>query len=120
MTKTKRRNIKKRNTRRKKSKMSLKTRTKYTNNKRKYKNTNRKTSNRRTQRGGGLFFVGINDKTGKHIYYSDELEEIIEITRGVKQGGILSPQLFNFFIDELIKKLRSLGIGCKIKDENVP
>ena len=80
MTKTKRRNIKKRNTRRKKSKMSLKTRTKYTNNKRKYKNTNRKTSNRRTQRGGGLFFVGINDKTGKHIYYSDELEEIIEIT----------------------------------------
>ena len=80
MPKTKRRNIKKRNTRRKKSKMSLKTRTKYTNNKRKYKNTNRKTRNRRTQRGGGLFFVGINDKTGKHIYYSDTLEEIIEIT----------------------------------------
>ena len=80
MPKTKRRNIKKRNTRRKKSKMSLKTRTKYTNNKRKYKNTNRKTRNRRTQRGGRLFFVGINDKTGKHIYYSDTLEEIIEIT----------------------------------------
>jgi hypothetical protein len=48
------------------------------------------------------------------------IEEIIEITRGVKQGGILSPQLFNFFIDELIKKISSLGIGCKVKDENVP
>ena len=31
-------------------------------------------------------------------------DEIIEITRRVKQGGILSPQLFNFFIDEMIKK----------------
>ena len=80
MSKTKRRNIKKRNTRRRNSKMLLKTRTKYTNNKRKYKNTNRKTRNRRSQRGGELFFVGINDKTGKYIYYSDELEEIIEIT----------------------------------------
>ena len=28
--------------------------------------------------------------------------------------------MFNFFIDELIKKISSLGIGCKIKDENVP
>ena len=80
MSKTKRRNIKKRNTRRRNSKMLLKTRTKYTNNKRKYKNANRKTRNCRNQRGGRLFFVGINDKTGKHIYYSDELEEIIEIT----------------------------------------
>ena len=42
-------------------------------------------------------------------------EEIIVIRRGVKQGGILSPQLFNFFIDELIKKISCLGIGCKIK-----
>jgi hypothetical protein len=80
MSKTKRRKIKKRNTRRRNYKMLLQTRTKYTNNKRKYKNTNRKTRNRRSQRGGELFFVGINDKTGKYIYYSDELKEIIEIT----------------------------------------
>jgi hypothetical protein len=48
------------------------------------------------------------------------IEDFIEITRGVKQGGILYPQLFNFFIDELIKKISRLGIGCKVKDENVP
>jgi hypothetical protein len=46
------------------------------------------------------------------------IEEIVEITRGVKQG-VLSPQLFNFFIDELLNKI-SIGIGCKIKEENVP
>jgi hypothetical protein len=79
MSKTKRRNIKKRNTRRKNSKISLKNRTKYTNNKRKYKNTNRKTIHRRNQRGGRIFFVEINDETGNHIYYSDLLRDIIEV-----------------------------------------
>ena len=63
MSKTKRRNIKKRNTRRKNSKMSLKNRTKYTNNKRKYKNTNRKTIHHRNQRGGVVSLVRI-DETG--------------------------------------------------------
>ena len=79
MSKTKRRNIKKRNTRRKNSKMSLKNRTKYTNNKRKYKNTNRKTIHHRNQRGGRVIFVRVDKKTGKHIYKSDRLDEFIEI-----------------------------------------
>jgi hypothetical protein len=80
MSKTKRRNIKKRNTRRLKSKMSLKNRTKYTNNKRKYKNTNRKTRHHRNQRGGVVSFVRTDPITGKYIYYSAILNEYIEIT----------------------------------------
>jgi hypothetical protein len=79
MSKTKRRNIKKRNTRRKNSKMSLKNRTKYTNNKRKYKNTNRKTIHHRNQRGGVVSLVRIDEETGNHIYYSDLLRDIIEV-----------------------------------------
>lgn len=79
MVKTKRRNIKKRNTRCKKSKTSLKNKTKYTNNKKKYKNTNRKTRYCRNRRGGGVTFVRIDEKTGNHIYYSDMLDEHIEI-----------------------------------------
>ena len=31
---------------------------------------------------------------------------------GVRQGGILSPILFNLYVDELIKKLRRNGDGC--------
>ena len=47
-------------------------------------------------------------------------DEIIEITRGVKQGGVLSPQLFNFFINELFEKIQNLGIGCKIENVKIP
>ncbi len=47
-------------------------------------------------------------------------DEIIEISRGVKQDGLLSPQLFNFFINELFEKIKNLGIGCKIENIKVP
>ena len=36
--------------------------------------------------------------------------------RGTKQGGILSPDLFSIYIDDLIKRLRELKLGCHIID----
>ncbi len=33
---------------------------------------------------------------------------------GVRQGGVLSPLLFNVYFDEMIHKLEKGGIGCKI------
>ena len=39
-----------------------------------------------------------------------------QLTAGVRQGGILSPVLFAVYIDTLIVRLRSAGIGCKIAD----
>ena len=39
------------------------------------------------------------------------------ITAGVRQGGILSPVLFAIYMDTLIKRLRSSGLGCKIVDK---
>jgi len=33
--------------------------------------------------------------------------------------GVLSPQLFNFFINGLFEKIKSLGIGCKVENIKV-
>ncbi|CAF0922180.1 unnamed protein product, partial [Brachionus calyciflorus] len=52
------------------------------------------------------------------VKYENQISEIIRITEGVKQGGVLSPHLFNFFIDELIQACTSLKIGCRIGSIN--
>ena len=33
---------------------------------------------------------------------------------GVKQGGMLSPTLFNLYIDRLLVTLKNSGLGCHI------
>jgi hypothetical protein len=44
------------------------------------------------------------------------VEGIININSGVKQGGVLSPFLFNYFINDLIEKVINEEGGCKIGD----
>jgi len=53
-----------------------------------------------------LGFLKLNNK----IFYNCP----IFINRGVKQGGILSPSLFNFYIDDLIKDIIGTNLGYKI------
>ena len=45
-------------------------------------------------------------------------EKIMKINSGVKQGGIISPALFNYFIHELIEEILALDGGCKVGDSN--
>ena len=42
------------------------------------------------------------------------VSETFGVSNGVKQGGVLSPILFAVYIDELLIKLRSSGVGCYI------
>ena len=39
------------------------------------------------------------------------------ITNGTRQGSVLSPAFFAVYIDDLLQRLRSLGVGCYIGDK---
>jgi len=43
-----------------------------------------------------------------------EKSEAYRTTEGVKQGGVLSPYLFNFFIDEMITSGLAKNTGAKL------
>ena len=36
------------------------------------------------------------------------------VNRGVRQGGILSPILFKVYLDDIIKRITNLGVGCRL------
>ena len=47
------------------------------------------------------------------IKWGSTTSDFLNVSNGVRQGGILSPYLF-IFIDELSNMLNSAGIGCHI------
>ena len=40
--------------------------------------------------------------------------DYINIDKGVRQGGILSPLLFKLYIDDLLAEITDSGTGCKL------
>jgi hypothetical protein len=46
--------------------------------------------------------------------WNDAFSYWFEASSGTKQGGVLSPRFFAVYIDDLIKLLRSTGLGCFI------
>lgn len=81
----------------------------------------------------GLFFQLINviepafwralfsyyRKSGIIIKKNGQLSKKFKTSEGVKQGGIASPHLFNFFINGLIEECLKLDLGAKICKANV-
>ena len=42
--------------------------------------------------------------------------QYFDVMTGTKQGGVISPRIFNLYMDELISRLKGRGIGCHIID----
>jgi len=83
----------------------------------------------------GLFYKLMNNITNQFWYISRQNynqsigyfkidgimeEEEIVIERGVKQGGVLSPQLFNFYINDLLERIQNTGLGIRCGNTNLP
>ena len=47
------------------------------------------------------------------------ISDNFKVTKGVRQGGILSPQLFNIYIDGLSNILYKSSIGGSIDDKRI-
>ena len=46
------------------------------------------------------------------IRWNNTVTDYFTISNGVKQGGVLSPILFSLYLDQLISRLRHIGMGC--------
>ena len=44
----------------------------------------------------------------------DHVGSWFSITAGVRQGGVLSPELYSVYVDDLVYILKSSGVGCHI------
>jgi hypothetical protein len=78
----------------------------------------------------GLFFKLINVINPQfwlilRDYYNKsdgvfKINGVMDKSRGVKKGGVISPKLFNFFIYELIETIEKSGYGGRILVQNIP
>jgi hypothetical protein len=66
----------------------------------------------------GELFIIIYKLSKAKIKINKNSEEFV-IKVGVKQGGILSPYLFNFFMNDLLMENDSQGFGAKIGKLNI-
>ena len=70
------------------------------------------------QKGYPAFFIKILYFMFKNqfvnVSYNDISSSWWKVGNGVRQGGILSPILFNIYIDEILETISSMNVGCKL------
>jgi hypothetical protein len=49
-----------------------------------------------------------------NVSFNGSFGDTWRLKNGVRQGGIISPLLFNFYINEILSKLRKMPIGCRL------
>ena len=60
------------------------------------------------------FLIDWYSKLYSCVRWNSTLSKYFVVKLGVRQGGILSPFLFNVYVDDLLHNLESCGAGCYI------
>ena len=50
------------------------------------------------------------------VRWGETVSEWFAVKAGVRQGGVLSPDFYCIYIDELVEILSKMGIGCHLKN----
>ena len=56
----------------------------------------------------------IYSKQQVFINFNDNKGELWLLENGVRQGGVISPILFNFYIDDVLTEISKMSVGCKL------
>ena len=54
--------------------------------------------------------------TSTKVQWGDRLSEQVPLTSGVRQGGILSPFLFAYYVNSVLVNLEKPGLGCFVSN----
>jgi hypothetical protein len=60
------------------------------------------------------FLYKMYSQSKSKVRWNGSMSEQFDVTRGTRQGSILSPTLFNIFIDELLENLYQINTGVQI------
>ena len=68
--------------------------------------------------GAPVYFVRMlsvwYDQQRMHVKWKEKLSDVFKMSNGVRQGSVLSPGLFNVYMNDMIEKLQSSGYGARI------
>ena len=57
-----------------------------------------------------LFIMYCNSSMS--VRWGEAISSMFSVQNGVRQGGVLSPVLYNIYTDNLLMQLRKSGLGC--------